>query len=300
MSTAYHPQTDGQTERVNQSLENYLRIFCHHRQDDWEKYLPSAEFSYNNAAHESTKLSPFYVEYGMNPRMAPDAVGELVHPSLEGLFHDRIEAQEEAKAALTLSAERMKWYYDLYKQEVPFKVGDHVLLKRKDLRIRAANTKLAAKNYGPYKIIEKLGPATFKLQMPAKNKTHPVFHASKFIRYHHNTIGNRAPTNPPAIEIEGHNKFEVEKVLDSRVYYQKVQYLVKWLGYDHLHDSWEPISNVSNSKELIRKFHKDHPDTPKPISWTNPRAIASLFVRNVFNYASTELGIEGGVMSQFS
>jgi hypothetical protein len=65
----------------------------------------------------------------MNPRMAPDAVGELVHPSLEGLFHDRIEAQEEAKAALTLSAERMKWYYDLYKQEVPFKVGDYVLLQ---------------------------------------------------------------------------------------------------------------------------------------------------------------------------
>jgi hypothetical protein len=153
-------------------LENYLRIFCHHRQDDWEKYLPSAEFSYNNVAHKSTKLSPFYVEYGMNPRMAPDAVGKLVHPSLEGLFHDRIEAQEEAKAALTLSAERMKWYYDLYKQEVPFKVGDHVLLKGKDLRIHAANTKLAAKNYGPYKIIEQLGPATFKLQMPAKNKTH--------------------------------------------------------------------------------------------------------------------------------
>jgi hypothetical protein len=134
----------------------------------------------------------------------------------------------------------------------------------------------------------------------AKNKTHPVFHTSKFLRYHRNTIGNRAPTNPPAIKIEGHDEFEVKKVLDSRVYYQKVQYLVKWLGYDHSHDSWEPVSNVSNSKELIRKFHKDHPDAPKPISWTNPQAITSLFVRNVFNYASTELGIEGGVMSQFS
>jgi hypothetical protein len=181
----------------------------------------------------------------------------------------------------------MKWYYNLYKQEVPFKVGDHILLKGKDLRICAANTKLAAKNYGLYKIIKQLGPATFKLQMPAKNKTHPVFHTSKFLRYHCNTIGNCAPTNPPAIKIEGHNEFEVEKVSDSRVYYRKFQYLVKWLGYDHLHNSWEPVSNVSNSKELIHKFHKDHPDAPKPISWTNPQAIASLFVQNVFNYAST-------------
>jgi hypothetical protein len=66
MLTAYHPQTDGQTKQVNQLLKNYLCIFCHHRQDDWEKYLPSAEFSYNNVAHKLTKLSPFYVKYGMN------------------------------------------------------------------------------------------------------------------------------------------------------------------------------------------------------------------------------------------
>jgi hypothetical protein len=96
MSTAYHPQTDGQTERVNQSLENYLRIFCDHRQNHWEEFLPTAEFSCNNAAHESTKLSPFFVETGWNPRMAPDVSGELSHPSLEDLFHDQIEAQEEA------------------------------------------------------------------------------------------------------------------------------------------------------------------------------------------------------------
>jgi hypothetical protein len=183
---------------------------------------------------------------------------------------------------------------------VPFKIGDYVLLKGKDLCICAANTKLAAKNYGPYNITKQLGPATFKLSMPAKNKKHLVFHASKLLCYHCNTIGNCAPTNPPAIEIEGHDKFEVKKVLDSQVYYQKVQYLVKWLGYDHLHNSWEPISNVLYSKELICKFHKDHPDAPKPISWTNPQAIATLFVQNVFNYASTELGNKGGVMSQFS
>jgi hypothetical protein len=300
MSTAYHPQTDGQTERVNQSLENYLRIFCNHRQNDWEYFLPTAEFAYNNAAHELTKLSPFFVETGWNPRMAPDIVSELSHPSLEQLFHDQLEAQDKAKALLALSAERMKWYYNQARQEPPFKVGDFVLLKGKDLKIRAANTKLAAKNYGPYKITNQLGPTTFKLALPAKSQQHPVFHASKFIWYHHDTIGKRKPTNPPPLQIEGHNKFEVEAILDSKVHYRKVKYLVKWKGYDHSHNSWEPISHMSNSKALVKKFHNNHPDAPKPILWTNPHSIAALFVRNVFNYASTEFGHEGGVMSQFS
>ena len=114
MSTAYHPETDGQTECVNQVLEQYLRIYCNHRQDDWASLLSTAEFAYNNAAHESTKLSPFYVEYGWNPRSVPDVKGELDHPSLADLFKDREEAQEQAKAALVLAAERAKWYFDCH------------------------------------------------------------------------------------------------------------------------------------------------------------------------------------------
>ena len=108
MSTAYHPQTDGQTERVNQSLEQYLQIFCNHRQDDWVKLLSSAEFAYNNAAHESTGLSPFFIEYGYHPRMAPNLQEILDHPTLEDLFSDRKEAREQAHASLKLAAERMK------------------------------------------------------------------------------------------------------------------------------------------------------------------------------------------------
>jgi hypothetical protein len=174
-------------------------------------------------------------------------VGELSHPLLEQLFLDRVEVQEEAKALLALSAEWMEWYYNQSCQEPLFKVGDLVLLKGKDLKICAANTKLAAKNYIPYKITHQLGPTTFKLALPVKSQQHPVFHASKFIWYHHNTIGKCKPTNPPPLQIEGHDKFEVEAILDSKVHYHKVKYLVKQKGYDHLHDSWEPVSHVSNS-----------------------------------------------------
>ena len=299
MSTAYHPQTDGQTERVNQSLEQYLRIFCSHRQDDWAQLLSTAEFSYNNAAHESTGLSPFFVEYGWNPRMAPDVKEGLKHPSLEDIFRDRAEAREQAEASLTLAAERMKWYYDQHKASVPFKVGDKVLLKGKDLKIKNASAKLAAKNYGPYEIIDQPGPVNFKLKLPKSSKVHPVFHASKFIPYHDDKIANRAPTKPGPVEVEGQDEFEVEKILDSKIIRGRVQYLVKWIGYDDSDNSWLPVRNVKNSKKLLDEFHIKHPDAPQPISLTNDRPIQALFNREIWFEPSQELSPEEGVLSRF-
>ena len=282
MSTAYHPQTDGQTERINQSLEQYLRIFTEHRPDDWATLLATAEFSYNNMAHESTGLSPFFVDYGYHPKMAPDVQNELEHPSLDDIFQNRTEAREQAQASLQLAAERMKWYYDLHKEDVHFKVGDKVLIKGKDLKIRQSSAKLSAKNYGPYEIVEKVGPVDFKLKLPLQNKVHPVFHASKLIPYHDDEIGDRKPSHPPPMEVEGHDEYEVEKILDSRVYRGWVQYLVKWAGYDVSDATWEPVRNVRHAQELLNEFHIAHPEAPQPIALDNPRPVAKLFQREVW------------------
>src|SRR5271157_4336013 len=86
-STAFHPQSDGQTERVNQVLEQYLRIFCDYQQDDWYQLLPLAEFVYNNAQNASTGVSPFYANYGYHLRSSPKLVVtvEVVNPSAEEL-----------------------------------------------------------------------------------------------------------------------------------------------------------------------------------------------------------------------
>ena len=296
MSTAYHPETDGQTERVNQSLETYLRIFSEYRPDDWARLLSSAEFAYNNAAHESTGLSPFYIEYGWHPRMAPDVEGVLSYPTLEELFENRKEAREQAQASLNMAAERMKWYYDLHKNDVPFKVGDKVLLKGRDLRVKVSSEKLMAKNYGPYTITEKVGPVSFRLNLPKQMRVHPVFHASKFIPYHEDEIGDRNPPQPPPIEVEGYEEFEVEKILDSRVYRGWVQYLVKWDGYDESHASWEPVRNVrDNAREAIKEFHDLHPDAPEPESLQNPRPMNKIFNRNI-RWNLAELKSEEGVV----
>jgi transposase InsO family protein len=267
MSTAYHPQTDGQTERVNQTLEQYLRIFCNTHQNNWVKFLASAKFAYNNAASESTLQSPFYLEYGYHPWMIPIDMQEFTTPSIEEILNHWQEAQEQAKASMTLAANRAKWYFDQHKQEVPFKVGDKVWLKGADIHVKP--TKLMACNYGPYTILEQLGPVTFKLQLPRQMKVHPVFHTSKMIQHRKDEIGNWTPSKLDSVEVEGQPEQEVEEIINSRVFCCKVQYLVKWVGYDNSENSWEPLHNLNHAIESLEDFHNLHPSAPKPTSWTN-------------------------------
>jgi len=108
MSTAYHSQTDGQTEYVNQALEQYLRCYVDYNLSNWLDLLPSAEFTYNNQAHKGIKESLFYLEYGRHPRAGPILVKESPQRDLNDLMYKRQEALEQAKAALTLVAKRIK------------------------------------------------------------------------------------------------------------------------------------------------------------------------------------------------
>jgi len=132
MSIAYHLQTDEQMECVNQALEKYLRCYIDYNLSNWSDLLPSAKFAYNNQAHEEIKESPFYLEYGRHLRAGPILVKESLQRNLNDLTYKRHEALEQAKAALTLAVERMKWYYNKKVQSIPFKVGNKVLLNLKD------------------------------------------------------------------------------------------------------------------------------------------------------------------------
>ena len=128
--------------------------------------LPSAKFAYNNQAYEGIKESLFYLEYGRHPRAGPILVKELPERDLNDLIYKRQEALEQAKAALTLAVERMKWYYDKKVQSVPFKVGNKVLLNFKDYQ--TTERALRPRYEGPFKIIENLSLVTFWLRMPPR------------------------------------------------------------------------------------------------------------------------------------
>jgi len=135
LSTASHPQTNGQTERVNQELEQYLRMFIDHRQEQWPNWLGTAEFAYNNKTHSSTKVLPFKANYGQDPRMGFEMRRKGKYEGTEKFIMKIKKIQEEAKVALGKAQEEMKKYTDRKRAEVDkYKVGDLVMLSTKDLK----------------------------------------------------------------------------------------------------------------------------------------------------------------------
>src|SRR5271170_1041850 len=144
-TTAYHPQGDGQTERVNQELEQYLRVFINQRQDNWDELLTFAEFQYNNHIHSSTRQVPFLLDTGRIPRMGFEPGQRRSHMESVNEFKDWMkDALEEAKAALTQSKDDMARYYDQNRTPAPlYQPGDKVYLDASDIQTTRPSKKLS-------------------------------------------------------------------------------------------------------------------------------------------------------------
>jgi len=203
---AFHPQTNRQTERVNQELEQYLRMFTDHRQKHWPDWLGMAEFAYNNKMHSSTKVSPFKANYGQDPRMGFEMRRKGKYKGAEKLVIKMKEIQEEAKAALGKAQEEMKKYIDKKRGEVDnYKVGDLVMLSTKDLRyqmVRRRIEKLTERFVGPYRIKKIISLNAVELELPSTVKIHSVVNISRIRRYIGQVEGQRKE-QPALVIIEG-------------------------------------------------------------------------------------------------
>ena len=180
---AFHPQTDGQTERINQELEQYLRMFIDHRQEQWPEWLGTAEFTYNNKAHSSTQMSPFKVNYEQDPRMEFEGRKKGKYQGMEKFIEKMKKIQEEAKAALRKAQEEMKKYTDRKRAEVDnYKVGDLVILSTEDLKYQIVGRrteKLMERFIGPYKIKKIISSNAVELELSNTVKIHPVVNVSR-------------------------------------------------------------------------------------------------------------------------
>jgi len=183
LSTAFHPQTDGQTERVNQELEQYLRMFIDHRQAQWLEWLGMAEFIYNNKAHSSTRTSPFKANYGQDPRMGFEGRKKGKYAGVEKFIEKIKEIQEEAKAALGKAQADMKKYADKKRSDVEeYKVGDLVMLSTKDLKyqmVERRTEKLTERFVGPYEVKEIILSNVVRLELPSIVKIHSIVNVSR-------------------------------------------------------------------------------------------------------------------------
>jgi hypothetical protein len=181
-TTAYHPQTDGQTKRVNQCLEMYLRCSIQENSPMWKQWISLAEFWYNSAFHSAIGMSPFQALYGYEPDLgampAPEDAMDL--PAM--LAHRQAQL-DILKTNLAAARNRMKLKADRHRSEKEFSVGDKVLLKLQPYVQQSVicrrYPKLAFKYFGPYEILERVGKVAYKLQLRPGSSVHPVFHVSQ-------------------------------------------------------------------------------------------------------------------------
>jgi hypothetical protein len=180
MSTAFHPQIDGQTERLNQTIEAFLRAYVNHQQNDWVELLPLAEFAYNNTIMTTHGMTPFYANYGYHPSSgsAPPGSNTLpVHSIAYGHWMKAI--YEDCKKELEKTSDQMKKYADKTRAESPrYNKGDLVMLNGKNIKTRHPSRKLDHKLYGPFEILELISPTAIRLRLPKTWKIHPIFHVS--------------------------------------------------------------------------------------------------------------------------
>ena len=147
-----------------------------------------------------------------------------------------------------------------------FKVGDYAWLSAEDIDLKLSSEKLWDRQLGLFEILEKVGPLDYHLDLPeGLDRIHPVFHVNKLYPFGGNEVNGLLPEEPEPIYLEGEDepKYEVELLLDSRIQWRRMEYLVKWKGYDEGHNSWEPIYNLNNAKRSITAFHKKHPKAPR-------------------------------------
>jgi len=218
ISMAFHPQTDRQTKRVNQELEQYLRIFINHRQEQWPEWLGMAEFAYNNKAHSSTRMSPFKANYGQDPRMAFEGRKKGKYEGAERFVTKMKEIQEGAKAALGKAQEEIKKYADRKRAEVDdYKVGDLVLLSTKDLKYQMVGRrteKLTERFVRPYKVKKIVSSNVVELELPSTVRIHLVVNINRICRYVGQVEGQRKEQPAPVI-IEREEEWEVKRILNK-------------------------------------------------------------------------------------
>lgn len=264
LSTSYHPETDGQTERANKTLEIYLKHYVNYHQDDWAHHLALAEFCCNNHVNSSTGVSPFFASFGHHPRL--DFRPESEIPSLRQMpeFVDRMKKIiQQCHDSMTLAQAFQATYANEKRLPAPrYQVGDHVYLSLKNLHLSRPSKKLDHVRAGPWRIISMKTPLVAKLDLPTQSKIDNNFHVS-LLRPAHFGYPSQNQETPPPLEIapSGHEVHEVEAILDSRIRRKKVQYLVRWTGTSDT--TWEPYEHLDNCRESLFEFHKAYPNAPR-------------------------------------
>lgn len=246
-STAYHPQSDGQSERTNQTVEIALRFILTTGTDDWLSPLPFLQGSLNNSM-TSTGFAPNELAYGFRVR---DTLGLLADLPPEDLDRLRLVKREEADDAIAFANAIAKTRYDSKHLSLKIKEGSLVYLRlHHGYSIPGVNPKLSNQRVGPFKVLEKVGNLAYRLELPATMRIHPVISIAQLEPASDQSEDPYSRTQPPPPPVEEDSNtdpelakyppYEIERLLERRGTGNSTQYLVKWKGYGNEHNAWYP------------------------------------------------------------
>lgn len=273
LSTADHPQTDGQTEIYNQYLQRRLRPFVSYYQDDWSEFLPIMDYAQLTLPHDSLGgLSPYEVVHGYPPRSSwdwkidlPDSAtpsDKLNAKEANAYAKRHFQAWELARSHLLKAQERMSTSYNRNRRPVDFKVGDMVWLDMRYFHEDRSSGKLSFPTNGPFEILRKRYGA-YELKIPSTMKVHNAFPAHKLRKDPNNPLPGQVQDSPPPINVTGDDEWEVEEVLAVRKQRNKLSYRVTWSSRD-IDLEWYPASDLKYAPFKLKSFHLANPDKPGP------------------------------------
>jgi hypothetical protein len=265
LSTSKHPQTDGQTEVMNQHLETMLRAYISSDQKDWAYWLDVLQFAYNNATHSSHHTTPAQLLMGYKPRSPLDYLKEngleasRNQPDVRKRVLELDAHRKAARDALRNNSDRQAFQFDKGRRSIKINVGDEVLINPHSLELineKGSSRKLMQRKTGPFEVIEIISPTAFRLRLPDSYRGHNVFNLQHLSKYHRSVDMGRPNLANLRDILPSSEEYEVEKIVGERQKKGKLLYRVRWKGYDAEDDTWQTARDIRNAPEILRAWRQ--------------------------------------------